>query len=102
MAESLRSRLERWRFNLFPAYRRTGARITYIAGDWREIRVKIPLNRSTRNYVGTVFGGSLYGAVDPIYMMMLIRLLGPGHVVWDKAAAIRFLKPGRGTLFARF
>ncbi len=92
----------RWGFNLFPAYRGTGARITYIASDYREVRVELPLSWRTRNYVGTIFGGSLYGAVDPIYMIMLIHVLGPGYVVWDKAAAIRFLRPGRSTLSARF
>lgn len=92
----------RWGFNLFPAFRGTGARITYISGDFREVHVKLPLNWRTRNYVGTIFGGSLYGAVDPHYMIMLIKILGPGYVVWDKAATIRFKKPGRGTLYARF
>jgi hypothetical protein len=102
MPESLRTRMWRWGFNFFPAYRGTGGRVTYIAGDWREVRVKLPLNWRTRNYVGTTFGGSLYGAVDPFYMIMLIKLLGPEYVVWDKAAAIRFRKPGRATLTARF
>ena len=102
MPESFQSRLLRWKFNLFPAYRGTGARITYIADDFREIRVRLPLSWRSRNYVGTIFGGSLYGAVDPVYMIMLIKLLGPGYVVWDKAAEIRFLKPGRGTLYATF
>ena len=102
MSESFRSRLERWGFNFFPAYRRTGGRITYIAADYREMRVKLPLNWTTRNYVGTIFGGSMYAAVDPIYMLMLIRLLGSDYVVWDKAAGIRFKRPGRSTLYARF
>jgi hypothetical protein len=52
--------------------------------------------------VGTIFGGSIYGAIDPIYMLLLINILGPGYIVWDKAASIRFKKPGRGTLEARF
>ena len=101
-SESLRTRLTRWGFNWFPAYRGTGARITFIARDWREVRIRLPLSWRTRNYVGTIFGGSMYGAVDPIYMVMLIRALGPGYVVWDKAASIRFRRPGRTTLFARF
>ena len=102
MPESIRSKIMRWRFNFFPAYRGTGARITYLAYDWREVRVKLPLNWRTRNYVGTIFGGSMYGAVDPVFMLMLIRNLGPEYVVWDKAACIQFRKPGKGTLFARF
>ncbi len=92
----------RWGFNLFPAFRGTGARVTYISGDFRELHVKLPLNWRTRNYVGTIFGGSLYGAVDPHHMIMLIKILGPGYTVWDKAATIRFKKPGRSTLYARF
>jgi acyl-coenzyme A thioesterase PaaI-like protein len=102
MPESFRSRLLRWKFNLFPAYRGTGARCTYIAADISEVRVKLPLSWRTRNAVGTIYGGSMYGAIDPIYMIMLMRLLGPDYVVWDKSATIRFLKPGRSTLFATF
>lgn len=102
MPESLASRMLRWKFNLFPAYRGTGARITYIADDFHEVRIRLPLSWRTRNAVGTIFGGSMYGAVDPVYMIMLIRLLGPEYIVWDKAAEIRFLKPGRATLYATF
>jgi acyl-coenzyme A thioesterase PaaI-like protein len=102
MPESFQTRLYKWGFNIYPAYRGTGGWITYIARDWREIRVKIPLSWQTRNYVGTIFGGSLYAAVDPFYMIMLIKNLGPDYVVWDKAASIRFKKPGRNTLYARF
>jgi len=102
MPESFATRRMRWGWNFFPAYRGTGARVTYVAGDFREIRVRLPLNWRTRNYVGTIFGGSLYGAVDPIYMIMLIKILGPEYVVWDKAATIHFKRPGQGTLYARF
>jgi acyl-coenzyme A thioesterase PaaI-like protein len=102
MPESWATRRARWSFNLFPAWRGTGARVTYIASDWREVRVSLPLSWRTRNYVGTIFGGSLYGAVDPLYMIMLIHALGRDYTVWDKAATIRFLKPGRSTLFTRF
>lgn len=100
--ESWYTRLMRWRFNLFPAYRRTGGRVTYLEKDFREARVRLPLNRGTRNYVGTTFGGSMYGAVDPVYMVLLIQRLGRDYVVWDKAASIRFRKPARATLFAKF
>jgi len=76
--------------------------VVYIARDWKELRVEIPLSWRTRNYVGTIYGGSMYGGIDPMYMLMLIKLLGPDYIVWDKAANIRFLKPGRTTLKARF
>ncbi len=102
MPESMSTRIVRWGFNFFPAYRGTGARITYIAQDYREVQIKLPLNWRTRNYVGTTFGGSIYGAVDPIYMIMLIKVLGRDYVVWDKAATISFRKPGKSMLYATF
>jgi len=100
--ESLKSKLMRWGFNLFPAYCATGARIIYVASDFREVRIRLPLSWQTRNYVGTIFGGSMYAAVDPVYMLMLIMNLGREYVVWDKSACITFKKPGRTALFARF
>lgn len=102
MSESLKTKFQRWGFNFFPAYRGTGGRIAYIADDYREIHIRLPLNWRTRNYVGTIYGGSMYGAVDPIYMIMLIKALGSDYVVWDKAASIRFKRPGKETLFATF
>jgi len=102
MSESMRSRIRRFVFNLFPAYRGSGGRITYLSDDWKEMRVELPLSWRTRNYVGTIYGGSIYASVDPMYMIMLIQTLGRDYVVWDKAASIRFRKPGRTTLHARF
>lgn len=102
MHESFKSKLWRWALNFFPAYRGTGGRVTYISGDYAEIHVRLPLSWRTRNYVGTIYGGSMYGAVDPVYMLMLIKLLGRDYVVWDKAASIRFRRPGRTTLHAKF
>jgi acyl-coenzyme A thioesterase PaaI-like protein len=102
MSESLRTRLTRFAFNFFPCYRRTGARLTYIAHDYTEVRVKLPLNWKTRGYWGTTFGGSMYAAIDPVLLVMLARRLGPGYQVWDKAATMEFKKPGRSALYARF
>src|SRR5688500_2760476 len=102
MSESWSTRLERLKLILFPAYRGTGGWVTYIRDDWSEVRIAVPLSWRTRNYVGTIYGGSLYGAVDPVYMLMLMKSLGPAYVVWDKAAAIRFRRPGRSRLSATF
>lgn len=102
LPEWIANKVRCWTFNRFPCYRGTGGRLKYVAPDWSEVRIELPLSRRTRNYVGTIFGGSLYGSVDPIYMIMLIRRLGPEFVVWDKAATIRFRKPGKETLRARF
>jgi acyl-coenzyme A thioesterase PaaI-like protein len=100
--ESPQTWLKRLAFNLFPAYRATGAWICFLSSDWREVHVKLSLKWSTRNYVGTVFGGSLYGAVDPVYMAQLINILGDDYVVWDKSATIKFVRPVKHTVMAGF
>ena len=102
MPESFKSRRARWGFNLFPAYRGTGGRVTHIADDWHRVSVKVPLSWRTRNYYGTIYGGSIYGAVDPIFVLMLVKILGGEYIVWDKAAKIRFKKPGKETLYVDF
>jgi hypothetical protein len=60
------------------------------------------LNWYNRNFVGTQFGGSLYSMVDPMYMLLLMPLLGGDYVVWDKAEHIDFVSPGKGPVFAEF
>ena len=67
----------------------------------RTIRIKLPLNFRTKNVYGTLFGGAMYAATDPLYAILIKVGLGPGYVVWDTAGAIRYRKPGRSTLYAQ-
>ena len=97
-----RSTLFKYGFNLSPVYRRSTGRILYVSDDLRSIKIKIPLNYKNSNYLGTMFGGSMASATDPIYMIQLITLLGNGYVVWDKSVLIRFKRPGNKTLYAEF
>src|SRR5215467_14677875 len=90
------------RINFYPPYLGAGVRVTRISDDFHEVDVEMPLRFYNRNYVGTHFGGSLYSMIDPFYMLMLMNILGPGYVVWDKAASIRFKKPGEGVVKAVF
>ncbi len=89
-------------FNLSPMYRRSTARITEVTEDLLHVRIKLPLSYKNSNYVGSIFGGSLFSAVDPIPMVQLINLLGDDYVVWDKSAEIAFKRPARETLYAEF
>ncbi|SOD92793.1 DUF4442 domain-containing protein [Spirosoma fluviale] len=95
-----------WRFrqlmNWYPMYFGTGGKILFWSGDSREVHLRLRRNVWTYNYVGTIFGGSMFAAADPFYMLMLLRILGKQYVVWDKTGSIRFRKPGRQTLYARF
>jgi hypothetical protein len=79
-----------------------GIRIARMSDDLREISVQMKLHWWNANYVGTHYGGSLYSMADPFYMVMLIENLGRDYIVWDKAATIRFRKPGKGTMRAEF
>ena len=100
--ENFRSKLKRLFFNLFPAIRGTGGWVSFISDDWRELHIRLPLSWRTRNYVGTVFGGSIYASTDPFYMVQLINILGDKYVVWDKSATIKFKRPIKKSVFARF
>jgi acyl-coenzyme A thioesterase PaaI-like protein len=92
----------RWLFNIWPPFRGAGIRVREIAPDFRSITVELRMRLLNRNYVGTHFGGSLFAMTDPFFMIMMMKNLGPGYIVWDKAGTVRFRKPARGTVTARF
>lgn len=89
-------------FNISPMYRSTGGRLLEVSDNLQYVKIKLSLNYKTKNYVGTLYGGHMYSCVDGIYMVQLINILGSDYVVWDKAATIRFRRPGNQTLFAEF
>ena len=101
-ALAAKSRKLRRRINFYPPYLGAGVRVTHIAEDFRRVEVEMPLRFYNRNYFGTHFGGSLYSMCDPFYVLMLANILGPEYIVWDKAANIRFKKPGNGLMKAIF
>jgi hypothetical protein len=97
-----KARLLRRAMTLYPPYLGAGVRVQHISDDFRDVRVRMGLGWYNRNYVGTQFGGSLYSMVDPFFMLMLMENLGHRYIVWDKAADIDFIAPGKGPVFARF
>jgi len=100
--QSLIRRYPRLMFNLYPPLLGAGIRITRIQADWKEVDVEMRLRWWNANYVGTQYGGSLYSMADPFYMVMLINILGRDYIVWDKSASIRFRKPGKGAVYAKY
>jgi len=88
--------------NIYPPYIGAGIRVRKVAPDFREVVVQMRLRWYNRNYFNTHFGGSLYAMVDPFYCLMLVQVLGKGYIVWDQAAKVEFIKPGRGTVTATF
>ena len=80
----------------------SGIRITKFSEDFRYVKVELRSRWYNKNYVGTHFGGSLFAMTDPFWMIMMLRNLGPGYVVWDKAGEIEFVAPGRSAVTAEF
>jgi acyl-coenzyme A thioesterase PaaI-like protein len=86
--------------NFYPPLLGAGIRSRTV--DELTIDVEMKLTALNRNIVGVHFGGSLYAMCDPWFMLILMRALGRDYIVWDKAAGIRFVSPGRGTVRAHF
>lgn len=97
-----KAQIFKYGFNLSPMYRRSTGRVHSVSEDLFSVKVKIPISWKNKNYVGSIFGGSLFSATDPIYMIQLIHILGDDYVVWDKSATIKFRRPATTTVFANF
>lgn len=90
------------RLHWWPPLLGAGIKITRLDENVRAVDVEMRLTRLNRNIMGAHFGGSLYAMTDPFYMLMLMENLGRDYVVWDKAATIRYRRPGMGTVRAEF
>lgn len=88
--------------NFWPPFLGAGIKVKKVDDDCRSIEVEMKFRKWNKNRVGTQYGGSIYSMTDPFYALMLREHLGKEYIVWDKAAAVRFKKPGRGTLTAKF
>ncbi|MGB1042459.1 MAG: PaaI family thioesterase [Tenacibaculum sp.] len=89
-------------FNISPMYRRSTGKIISVSEDLLHVKVKIPISYKNKNYVGSIFGGSLFSATDPIFMIQLINVLGDKYVVWDKSTEIKFKRPAKENSFVDF
>ena len=92
----------RYIMNYWPPFFGAGISVRSISPDFNNIRVQLKSRFLSQNYVGTHFGGSMFAMTDPFYMLILIKNLGRDYIVWDKAARIDYLIPGRGQLEAYF
>lgn len=100
--ESFKTWLFRRGMNWYPLFLGTGGKVLYIQHDWKVITAQLKLNIWTRNYVGTIFGGSQFAAADPFYMLMLFHILGKDYIIWDKSGTINYKKPGKKVCTANF
>ncbi len=96
------AQIYKYGFNWSPMYRRSTGKVIQVSEKLHYVKIKIPISFKNRNYVGSIFGGSLFSATDPIYMIQLINILGDDYVVWDKAATINYRRPAKEDVFAEF
>lgn len=88
--------------NIWPPFLFSGISILEISKDFRHAKVRLKKRALTSNYVGTLFGGSLFAMTDPFYMVMILKNLGNDYIVWDKRSEIEYVSPGKATVFAEF
>ncbi len=86
----------------YPPFIGAGIRVHFDPHDPLTVRSSLTLRWFNRNAYGTHFGGSLYAMCDPFFALILLRALGKEYVVWDKAASIQFVRPGKGRVTATF
>ena len=79
-----------------------GIKVKRISPDFDYVEINLKLHWYNKNYIGTHFGGSIYAMTDAFYVIMLIKKLGRGYIIWDKAATIEYKKPGKGKLTVIF
>ena len=88
--------------NVWPPFLFSGISILEISKDFRHAKVRLKKRALTSNYVGTLFGGSLFAMTDPFYMVMILKNLGSDYIVWDKRSEIEYVSPGKASVFAEF
>lgn len=98
----MKSSLLRHCMNIWPPFWGAGIKVEYISSNYRKARVILKHKLLNRNIIGVHFGGSLFAMTDPFFMLMFSENLGKEYVIWDQAAKIEFLKPGKGKVFAEF
>ena len=69
--------LFKYGFNLSPMYSRSTGKIQAVSKDLLNIRIKIPISYRNKNYVNSIFGGSMFSAgsmvtVAPLMVTLLL------------------------------
>ena len=88
--------------NFYPPYVGAGIKLKYHSPDFTHFKVQMKLRWYNKNLIGTHFGGSLYAMCDPFYVFILVANLGENYIIWDKAASIDFVRPGKGRVEVTF
>ena len=98
----MNSKLLKVGMNFWPPFLGAGIKVDNISADYKTASVSLKMGFFNKNVMGVHFGGSLFAMTDPFFMIMVQHNLGKEYTVWDKAAKIDFIKPGKGRVSAKF
>jgi len=86
---------------LYPPFRPMRIKVLELSAGWRSVRILLPLNATSRNPGGVMFGGYQAALADPIAALACARVF-PGFSVWTRAMAVSFDHGGNSDLEMRF
>ena len=93
----------KWVLRFYPPFFFQRIWIRKVHPNFQQLDIKITKSFLNINANKTVFGGTMFAAVDPIHTLLLDQLLKrngiTNTVTWLKSAQIEYLKPARRSLF---
>lgn len=88
----------KWLLRIYPPFLFQRIWVKKIHTDFQGVDVKIIKSIFNKNSNNTIFGGTIFSAVDPFYAILIDqRLQSHGFkktVAWLKSASIEYKKPG--------
>jgi len=94
-----------WMLNWYPPLMLQRIRVDHVADDFCNIRMRAKRSLLNRNLNGTMFGGTIYAAADPIFPLMYWQALarrGLDLQTWLMATDTRFKHPAASDLLFDF
>lgn len=95
----------RWLMNGYPPLLFAAVRWQSISDDFLHARVVVKRRLVNRNLNGTIFGGALSAAADPVFAILLWQVfVRRGRAVegWTARSSVDFVRPGRSHLTLDF
>jgi acyl-coenzyme A thioesterase PaaI-like protein len=85
----------------YPPFLAMRIKVVQLDRDWREVRIRLPLNAISRNPGGVMFGGYQAALADPVPALACARVF-PGYSVWTRSMLVDFELGGSTDLELRF
>ena len=92
----------KWAIRCYPPLLFQRIWVEYFGADFKSVKVKIKKSILNINYNRSIFGGTIFSAIDPFHAILFDQIFkqkGLKTRVWLKSAQIQYLKPGHGNLY---